>query len=33
MIFVKRLSLMLSLGVGNNVCQGVVTDIMSRDGC
>ena len=21
------------LGVGNNVCQKVVTDIISRDGC
>ena len=27
--FVKRLSLMLCLGVGNNVCQKVVTDIIS----
>ena len=26
MIFVRRLSLMLCLGVGNNVCQRVVTD-------
>ena len=33
MIFVKRLSLMLYLGVGNKVCQRVVTDIVSRDGC
>ena len=33
MIFVKKLPLMLCLGVGNNVCQGVVTYIMSRDGC
>ena len=30
MISVKRLSLMLCLGVGNNVCQRVVTDIISQ---
>ena len=33
MIFVKRLLLMLCLGEGNNICQRVVTDIISRDGC
>ena len=32
MIFIERLTLMC-LGVGNNICEGVDTDIMSRDGC
>ena len=30
---VKKLSLMLCLEVGNNVCQRVATDIISRDCC
>ena len=32
-VIVKRLSRMLCLGVSNNVCQMVATDIISRDCC
>ena len=32
-IIVKSLSLMLFLGVGNDVCQRIATDIISRDYC